>query len=38
VNENNQHELAIYSDDRPIEFWRRVRGFTENAEAALGTL
>jgi hypothetical protein len=22
-------ELAIYSDDRPIEFWRRIAGFRE---------
>lgn len=22
-------ELAVYSDDRPIEFWRTVRGFVE---------
>lgn len=22
-------EIAIYSDDRPIEFWRRVHGFQE---------
>ena len=22
-------ELAVYSDDRPLEFWRTVRGFRE---------
>ena len=25
----HQMELAIYSDDRPIEFWRRIEGFME---------
>lgn len=24
-----QRELAVYSDDRPIEFWRKIQGFTE---------
>lgn len=24
-----QKELAIYSDDRPIEFWRTIPGFLE---------
>lgn len=28
------HELAVYSDDRPIEFWRKIEGFTENKNAA----
>ena len=23
------HEIAVYSDDRPIEFWRTLRGFRE---------
>lgn len=22
-------EIAVYSDDHPIEFWRKLRGFTE---------
>jgi hypothetical protein len=38
MNKEYQKELAIYSDDRPMEFWRRVRGFTENAEAARGAV
>lgn len=25
----HHRELAVYSDDRPIEFWRRVAGFVE---------
>lgn len=24
-------ELAVYSEDRPVEFWRNVRGFVEAA-------
>lgn len=28
------HERAIYSDDRPLEFWRKIPGFIEAAEAA----
>jgi hypothetical protein len=24
-----EYELAVYSDDRPIEFWRKIRGFHE---------
>lgn len=24
-----QWEIAVYSDDRPIEFWRKVPGFIE---------
>jgi len=27
-----EHEIAIYSDDRPIEFWRDVAGFVEAKE------
>lgn len=27
-------ERAVYSDDRPIEFWRKIPGFRENKEAA----
>lgn len=26
-----QRERAVYSDDRPIEFWRKIRGFKEAA-------
>jgi hypothetical protein len=26
---SRQEELAIYSDDRPIEFWREIVGFVE---------
>lgn len=26
----NADELAIYSDDKPIEFWREIDGFIEN--------
>ena len=29
VVEFTSPELAIYSDDRPIEFWRTIRGFIE---------
>jgi hypothetical protein len=25
----HSYELAVYSDDRPIEFWRKIRGFHE---------
>jgi hypothetical protein len=25
-----RREWAIYSDDRPIEFWRKIPGFIEN--------
>lgn len=25
------NEIAVYSEDRPIEFWRRVMGFVEAA-------
>ena len=28
-----EEELAIYSDDRPIEFWRTIPGFVETKEA-----
>lgn len=28
------YEVAIYSDDHPIEFWRTIRGFRENVEEA----
>lgn len=28
--ENRIDEIAIYSDDRPIEFWRAIEGFREN--------
>lgn len=28
-NDHGVKEPAIYSDDRPIEFWRRIRGFVE---------
>lgn len=28
-------ELAVYSDDRPIEFWRTIPGFVEAADQAL---
>lgn len=24
-----EQEMAIYSEDRPVEFWRRIRGFVE---------
>jgi hypothetical protein len=27
--EPNLPEIAIYSDDRPIEFWRTIQGFVE---------
>jgi len=27
-----QEERAIYSDDRPLEFWRRIEGFEEARE------
>jgi hypothetical protein len=27
--EPGEYELAVYSDDRPIEFWRKIRGFHE---------
>lgn len=23
------NEIAVYSEDRPIEFWRKIRGFME---------
>lgn len=23
-------EIAVYSDDRPLEFWRKIQGFVEN--------
>ena len=26
-----EHEIAVYSDDRPLEFWRDVAGFVEAA-------
>ena len=26
---NGKAERAVYSDDRPIEFWRKIRGFIE---------
>jgi hypothetical protein len=26
---SEEYELAVYSDDRPIEFWRKIRGFHE---------
>lgn len=29
VMEYTMPEIAIYSDDRPIEFWRTIRGFVE---------
>ena len=28
--ENGIDEIAVYSDDRPIEFWRTIEGFREN--------
>lgn len=31
-------ELAIYSDDRPLEFWRTIHGFVEVKEPVLDTL
>jgi hypothetical protein len=31
-------ELAVYSDDRPIEFWRTIHGFVEVKEPVLDTL
>jgi hypothetical protein len=27
----SEFELAVYSDDRPIEFWRKFPGFKENS-------
>jgi hypothetical protein len=27
-------EIAVYSDDRPIEFWRRLSGFKEGNRVA----
>lgn len=32
--DGQHHERAIYSDDRPIEFWRKIPGFIENRGAA----
>ncbi|MGY4269690.1 MULTISPECIES: hypothetical protein [unclassified Bradyrhizobium] len=29
INADGNREIAVYSDDRPIEFWRGVRGFEE---------
>lgn len=29
-------EIAIYSEDRPIEFWRSVSGFIEAGEPSVG--
>lgn len=29
INADGEREIAVYSDDRPIEFWRGVRGFEE---------
>jgi hypothetical protein len=29
VSEHTPPEIAIYSDDRPIEFWRTIEGFVE---------
>jgi hypothetical protein len=31
------NERAIYSEDRPIEFWRQVRGFVEATQSGEGT-
>lgn len=28
----NTWEVAVYSDDRPIDFWRQVPGFIESTE------
>ena len=30
---NNIDEVAVYSDDRPIEFWRKLIGFREVTNA-----
>ena len=29
MDEHTLPEIAIYSDDRPIEFWRTIEGFVE---------
>lgn len=29
INSDGNREIAVYSDDRSIEFWRGVRGFKE---------
>ena len=28
-NPKRHHELAVYSEERPIEFWRNIYGFRE---------
>lgn len=30
----DRNEIAVYSEDRPIEFWRTIEGFRENKNAA----
>lgn len=29
-HENGRKELAVYSDDRPVDFWRNLPGFEED--------
>lgn len=29
ITDSQQTEIAVFSDDRPIEFWRTIEGFVE---------
>lgn len=33
LNGDDSGELAVYSDDRPIEFWRQFKGFIEASKS-----